>query len=537
MTSLWYLAVFLAGFPSIATADWQFRSRPDLAPPRLNITVPAQQGSVEEGFIFVAPYPGSAPGHQGPDQPAAYIFRDDGDLIWSGLGYFAACAGNFGVDTWNGEQVLRIFQGQNSETLGRAYGYHSILNNKYENIKTVRGLSNKLGSAHEFRVIDGKTALVEIGTTKPVGLSPWGGVKGQDWIISTGFQELDIENGEVLFEWESLDHVDPKYSLFPLLSEGSAHIGWDSSSAWDYFHLNSADKDSDGNYIISARHAAAIYKINGTDGEVIWTLGGLDSSFEVEAEAHFAFQHDVRLLHRSADHSIEILSLFDNAAATPEMKINPFSRARIIQLNHTAGTAKALHTYPAPDGLSVKSQGNAQVFSSGNVFVNWGEAGAITEFSADGDVFFHAYLDSAPRDRLVQNYRGFRFNWTGTPSEKPAIFAVGGYASGDVDVYASWNGDTVTRAWRFYAEPLGNQRQGQNKERTLLGEAERKSFETHIKLDVSQLSGEFLVSADAVDGRNTVLRRTEPVTVLQKALLSPPSTESVSEEKQAWEEL
>lgn len=44
---------------------------------------------------------------------------------------------------------------------------------------------------------------------------------------------------------------------------------------WDYFHINSVDKDAGGNYLISARDACAIHKINGTDGEIIWVSAHL----------------------------------------------------------------------------------------------------------------------------------------------------------------------------------------------------------------------------------------------------------------------
>lgn len=44
-------------FVGFAAADWQFRSRPDLAPPRLNITIPATS-DVEKGYLFVAPFAG-----------------------------------------------------------------------------------------------------------------------------------------------------------------------------------------------------------------------------------------------------------------------------------------------------------------------------------------------------------------------------------------------------------------------------------------------------------------------------------------------
>lgn len=171
-----------------AAADWQYRSRPDLTPPRLNITIRSDAHPLAPGFLFVAPYPGAEPHSKGPAQPAAYIFRDTGDLVWSGLGSFAGGVAGFGVSTYNGDRVLYAFHGQRAETLGRAYGHHLLLNDRYEPVKTVKGRSTKLVSAHEFRIVNGHHAIVEIGSTRPVGLRPWGGRDGQDWIVSTGFQ-------------------------------------------------------------------------------------------------------------------------------------------------------------------------------------------------------------------------------------------------------------------------------------------------------------------------------------------------------------
>lgn len=80
-----------------AAADWQYRSRSDLAPPRLNITISATD-QVEPGYLFVAPFAGSqdTPTEQhGPRQAGPYIFRDNGDLVWSGYGIYSIWSANF----------------------------------------------------------------------------------------------------------------------------------------------------------------------------------------------------------------------------------------------------------------------------------------------------------------------------------------------------------------------------------------------------------------------------------------------------------
>jgi len=51
------LTQLLTAIVGITKADWQFRSRPDLAPPKLNITNPASH-DVEKGFLIMAPFAG-----------------------------------------------------------------------------------------------------------------------------------------------------------------------------------------------------------------------------------------------------------------------------------------------------------------------------------------------------------------------------------------------------------------------------------------------------------------------------------------------
>ncbi|PYI29487.1 hypothetical protein BP00DRAFT_448307 [Aspergillus indologenus CBS 114.80] len=104
------LLTLVTQLASLATADWQYRSRPDLSP-KLNITVPAA-ASAAPGYIFTAPYLGFDPGSTGPEQPGAYIFTNDGDLVWSATGYLAGWVADFGPTVVDGRLVLRAFQGR-----------------------------------------------------------------------------------------------------------------------------------------------------------------------------------------------------------------------------------------------------------------------------------------------------------------------------------------------------------------------------------------------------------------------------------------
>lgn len=135
-----------------------------------------------------------------------------------------------------------------------------------------------------------------------------------------------------------------------------------------------------------------------------------------------------------------------------------------------------------------------QLLPNGNVLVNWGSEGAVTEYRADGTPIFHVYMDSGFLGEDVENYRGFWYNWTGLPHETPAIVSLGN-EQGTV-VYVSWNGDTETVVWRFYTttDKFGSRR--------FLGESKRESFETSLSI-----RGEWVekVVADAIDASGRVL--------------------------------
>jgi hypothetical protein len=185
-------------------------------------------------------------------------------------------------------------------------------------------------------------------------------------------------------------------------------------------------------------------------------------------------------------------------------------------LNHLTRTAKAVQAFEAPDGLSANTQGSVQILPNSNIFVNWGEAGAVTEFSNEGDVLFHSYLDSAPQGALVHSYRGFKFNWTGVPAEEPAIVALKSSARATFDIYVSWNGDTEAATWRFYTQ-VGKDDQ----EILLLGEVERKGFETHARFHIASSIANVIIFAEAIDSGNKVLVRTRSVSVCSNTNLPP----------------
>jgi outer membrane protein assembly factor BamB len=397
-----------------------FRSRSDLTPPTVGVSTQAHDTA--PSYIFIAPKKG--PGQNGP-----MIIDNLGQLVW-----FYPRQGkrvtDFKVQHYQGKPVLTWWEGR--AVIGHGVGEYVILDSSYQEMTRVQAGNGYNGDLHEFLITQQDTALLTAYNPVRRDLSSVGGPK--DGVVLDGIaQEVDIETGEVLFEWHSLDHVglDESYSKPDAAKK-----------PFDYFHINSIDVDHHGNLIISARKTSAVYKINRETGEVIWRLGGKESTFEMGPGTRTVFQHDAR---SQPDGTITI---FDNAIAP---KVHGQSRGIVVKLDEDNMIATLVREYPHPDKLFSATQGNMQVLPDGNVFIGWGSKGTISEFSSDGRLLFNASIP--PKD---DSYRAFRFSWSGHPSDDPAV-ALEPAPENGVTLYASWNGATEVDAWQVLAGPSPKQ--------------------------------------------------------------------------------
>jgi hypothetical protein len=173
-----------------ASANWKYKSRSDLSPPTLNITVQATS-EVSAGLIFVAPYSGASWDSslaQGPLQPGPYIFTSSGELVWSGFGYVTGFVTNFQAAKWKGEDILFAFEASRNFKHGHGHGHAKILNQNYDTIKEVRGGNSALLDIHEFHIVDEKTTLVESYKPIPFNLNNYGTGPKSQWIVDALLQ-------------------------------------------------------------------------------------------------------------------------------------------------------------------------------------------------------------------------------------------------------------------------------------------------------------------------------------------------------------
>lgn len=321
------------------------------------------------------------------------------------------------------------------------------MDNRYRIVQSVQpGGGMASSDMHEFMPInDGKTALMTVYQQRQFDMTPWNIKAGMGWLMESIFQEVDVETGEVLFEWRSLDHVDPSMSYtFPDHTDTSG-TGLDPHSPWDYFHINSIEKNKDGDYLISSRHTCAVYKISGKDGSIIWTLHGGNPSFK-NINFSFSQQHDARWLMENSTHSL--LSIYNNGY-NGFNQTHSYSSGMIILIDHVDKTATQLHDYgPRGKNMVSSSQGNMQVLPNGNIVMGWGNNAYVSEHDKDGNLLLWGYIAKSG----VMNYRAQKFEWEGNPTDSPAIWTYSKAAepTSPTTFYVSWNGATRVKAWRFY---------------------------------------------------------------------------------------
>jgi hypothetical protein len=408
---------------------WAFRSRPDLSPPAVEVSEKAR--ATAPGHIFLAPEKGYA------GQGGSLIVDNEGQVVWfRPLQETHGRAMDFKAQTYRGRPVLTWME--------TGSGEYVICDHTYHEIARIEAGNGYEGDHHEFLISPQDTALITIYNRVPRDLSSVGGPK-ESMAVQGTVQEIDIETGEVLFEWKSLDHV--------ALDESYAKPGEDiDTPGIDYFHLNSVDVDHDDDLLICARKTSAVYKIDRITGRVIWRLGGKKSDFEMGPGTRFAFQHDAR---RLPDGTI---SIFDNGTTVFENgfpKVVEGSRAIVLDVDEKLMKASLAREYAHPDEQHADAAGNAQVLPNGDMFVGWGRAPAISEFAYDGDLLFDLRLN--PENKT---YRAFRFPWSGKPGERPAVVAERTSAD-EVRLYASWNGATEITSWEVLSgtnqlEPLNS---------------------------------------------------------------------------------
>jgi len=356
-------------------------------PPLTVLTRGAGNGN---GDIFIAPQAG---GPQDGYASGPEILTDSDKVIWFHAVPAGEMATDFRTQTYQGRPVLTWFQGMGLD------GTDYIYDDRYQQIAAVKAGNGHFTDFHEFLITPWNTALILAHVYGTANLTSSGGPADQS-VFDGIVEEIDIPTGKVLFQWNSADHVSYRDSHNPRPALAAM--------PWDWFHINAVHLDTDGNLLINSRYTWTTYKVNLRTGQIIWELGGKQSTFKLTAAPGqvldtageiFAFQHDPEAIGNGE------YTFFDDES-DGSTTLLPHSRVVTVKLDLTTRVATLVKSVVQPEGRVAQAEGNAQTTPNGDVFVGWGTLPYISEFSPSGQLLFNAEL---PAD--VNTYRAYRLPW------------------------------------------------------------------------------------------------------------------------------
>ncbi|KAK3646184.1 hypothetical protein LTR56_007199 [Elasticomyces elasticus] len=440
--------------------------------PKLNFMRPFRNCN-DGTYLFLAP--------RGSVMNSSVCILDaTGSLVWTssdfeGQGYNLQVQQYLGKDYltfWAGDNSLGGGHGDGKHYMGKSLGRTSLfqaihqwrtekclqLDQNYNLFRTITAANGLATDLHSFSITPAGTALLTVyevieADLSGVPLSQGGGrpilanipflppsdpsfvgpKKGYVW--DSVFQEIDLETGKLLFQWRASDHFAYQQSYEPIRSATQ-------KESWDWFHINSVDKDDTDNYLISARHLRTVANIDGRTGEVLWQLGGRSGSFKDRSAGtaiQYIGQHDA---HWAPGSNQTAITMFDNRADWSDHQESQ-SRGTRIHLDFESMTATLVTQYKHTENVYSVSQGSYQTLPNGNVLLGYGNNPVLTEFAANGTILCDAYFGPSKgwTSGNVQSYRALKFEWVGLPTGRPSLVI-----KGDT-LYVSWLGSTEVRSW------------------------------------------------------------------------------------------
>jgi hypothetical protein len=236
---------------------------------------------------------------------------------------------------------------------------------------------------HEFLVLaNGDYVLTSYPFVSGVNLTGLQNFGSNETIPECMIQEV-TPDGTLAWEWRGSQHIDPvKESTYPQVYDIAGQ------SVVDVFHCNSVDADSDGNFLVSARHLDAVFSINKSSGKIVWKMGGAAYNkdgaqilnLQGAPASNFYRQHDARFL-QNGD-----VTLFDDETAMP----GP-ARGVEYALNLSQSSASLVRQWKAD--VTSSAMGSCRVQPDGNTVVGWGglvdtSYRVMSEFDPSGNEVF-----------------------------------------------------------------------------------------------------------------------------------------------------
>ncbi len=237
---------------------------------------------------------------------------------------------------------------------------------------------------HDFvELPNGRYALISYPIVSGVDLTalPGNGWTANDTIADNVIQEFDA-NGNVVWSWTLSDHFGYDEVPYP--------VRWDAGGPVDVWHMNAltATDDGSGDYIVTARHLDAAFRVDRATDQIDWILGALPvSAPQLSGAPRLQILNDPLGGPRRPHHAQlngDVVTLFDNRT-----DMGQASRAVAYRIDTVAETATLLWSVSAPSGQTAFGLGSVDPAGDGSFVVGWGPVQPmIQEFDANRNLVF-----------------------------------------------------------------------------------------------------------------------------------------------------
>ena len=222
---------------------------------------------------------------------------------------------------------------------------------------------------HDVRMDKNGNIVTLIRNSKIVDMTPYGGV-GMDTLGGDGILVMDT-TGKELWSWSVWDVWD--ITKDPYLKR----------FAYDRFHVNCLNFDTDGNYLVSVAIEDQIWKVNAKTGKIMWKLGK-DGDFKMDTTSYFSFQHSVNI------NSNGDLMVFDNSLW------KKVSGAVSFKLDTKNMTAKTVITATLPPEKYTSRMGSAYLLPNGNLLQTSSKTGTVMVTDQKGMILWQLNAGFVP---------------------------------------------------------------------------------------------------------------------------------------------
>lgn len=214
---------------------------------------------------------------------------------------------------------------------------------------------------HDVRMDNNGNIVTLIRNTKIMDMTPYGG-SGVDTLGGDGILVMDT-TGKELWSWSVWDVWD--VTKDPYLNR----------FAYDRFHVNCLNFDTDGNYLVSVAIEDQIWKVNAKTGKIMWKLGK-DGDFKMDTTAFFSFQHSAHI------NSQGDLMVFDNSLW------KKVSGAVSFKLDTVNMTAKTVIKATLPPSKYTSRMGSAYLLPNGNLLQTSSKTGTVMVTDQNGMILW-----------------------------------------------------------------------------------------------------------------------------------------------------